>query len=141
MKPTVDRYVYVVPGDPIALMRAKLGRGRMYDAQKARKLVTGLTIRNQHKDKPFLTGPLFMLLGFYLPIPLHVKNKDNYEGKYHFSPPDLSNVIKYIEDVCQGIVFQNDCIISATFSDKVYSQWPRTEVEYIQLPLKKVTQL
>ena len=45
----------------------------------------------------------------------------------HYSRPDLSNLIKFIEDVATGILYKDDCIIAELVSYKHYDTNPRTE--------------
>ena len=54
-------------------------------------------------------------------------NKKTFINQYHTFIPDLSNMIKYVEDTAQGILYKNDSIISSITAKKVYDLNPRTE--------------
>lgn len=119
--------MYVIPGDPIALMRARhLGTGRRpWDAQKKVKANIGIVLDSQHAGRPLYIGPLALKITFHFSMPKSHKGKSI--GKYHPSPPDLSNLIKFVEDIAQSILYQNDCVISVIEARKVYSLESKTE--------------
>ena len=116
--------VYIIKGDPIALARPRVGGKKVYDAQKHEKLVAGIDLRNQHGKRSFYSGPLHLRVVFYLKLP-----RDNHiqEGDPHISKPDLSNLIKFIEDIGTGILYEDDKWISCIEAHKVYGKEPRTE--------------
>jgi Holliday junction resolvase RusA-like endonuclease len=51
----------------------------------------------------------------------------------HIARPDLSNLIKFIEDIAIGILYGDDSIIAEIYARKCYDATPRTEFELIQL--------
>lgn len=118
---------YILEGDPVAWARAGRSKNRFYDTQKQLKLVMGIAIRNQHNDRPFYEGPLILEATFYMPIPKRVSKPDTWEGKPTNIRPDLSNLIKLLEDTCTNILYHDDCIIQKIIADRVYSVNPRTE--------------
>lgn len=133
--------LYVIPGDPVALARARAFRGRFYDAQKNIKLVWGINLKNQHMDEPFFEGPLFMDVIFYMPIPKNcsVKKINEIKSQYHFIRPDTSNLLKFVEDVATEICYKDDCIIAKQSIEKVYDdgKGPRTEFILSELKSKR----
>lgn len=118
---------YILEGDPIAWARAGLHGKKFYDTQKHLKLVMGINIRNQHSDRPFYEGPLILNVQFFMKMPARVKDKLSWEGKPTKSKPDLSNLIKLIEDTATGILYNDDCLIYKINAERVYGQKPRTE--------------
>ena len=125
----LQRYTYIIEGEPIALNRAKPNytQRHVYDSQKNRKLITGITLANQHRDRPQFIGPISLEVIFYMPIPdSRLKDKKALLGTYHHCRPDTSNLIKYIEDAAQSILFKDDCIIAKIVAEKIYGE-PRTE--------------
>jgi Holliday junction resolvase RusA-like endonuclease len=124
-----ERYTYVIEGDPTPLFRAKPAYNQrlMYDSQKNQKLVTGITLSNQHNDRPFFTGPIALEAVFYMPVPkTRLRERTELLGTFHFVRPDLSNLLKYIEDAALTILYKDDCIISKIAIEKIYGE-PRTE--------------
>jgi Holliday junction resolvase RusA-like endonuclease len=123
------RYTYILEGDPTPLFRAKPSykQHHMYDSQKNLKLVTGIMLSNQHNGRPLFQGPIWLEACFYMPVPITAfKRHRELFGTYHFVRPDLSNLLKYIEDAALSILYKDDCIISKITIEKVYGE-PRTE--------------
>lgn len=122
---------YIIPGDPVPLARARIGHGakRMYDSQREAKLHTGILIQSQHKPDICYEGPLHLDVTFFMRIPrkIHTKREIEKNFTYHHCRPDLSNLLKFIEDVAQSILFRDDAQICYITSRKVYHQEPRTE--------------
>lgn len=128
---------YVIKGDPVAWARAGRCGTRMYDTQKNLKIVLGIMIRNQHNDLPLYTGPLQLLVTFYMKTPQRIRNLKKFEGKFTHTKPDLSNLIKFIEDTCTGILYHDDALIASINADRRYSFEPRTEFIIRQLDEEK----
>lgn len=128
---------YVVYGDPIALARARQGRGRFYDAQKHLKLVWGLNIKEQHAKSVHFEGPVFMDVIFYMPIPKTAseKKRQQLRDQWHYIKPDNSNLLKFVEDVATTICYKDDCILAKHSIEKVYDdgKGPRTEFIFSEL--------
>lgn len=125
--------VYIIEGEPIPLARARHAAHRVYDSQKNKKLVLGITLRNQHKDRPLYTGPLLLTATFFMPIPkTRQKQKNSLEGKTHIFTPDLSNLVKFIEDISSGVLYHDDCLIAEIIAKKIYGE-PRTEFTLTKL--------
>lgn len=125
---------YTIPGDPVALARARYGEHRIYDSQKQLKLVVGLQFVNQQGDKPQFSGPIILNVKFFIALPQ--RHPISLPGSYHPYRPDLSNLIKFIEDAATGILYKDDCIIAQINSQKLYDRNPRTEITLTTLPSK-----
>jgi len=127
--------MYIINGDPIPLARARFGKGRAWDAQKRLKLMLGIELSKQHLDQPLYYGALHLDVVFYMTFAKSTpqKTRDKFVNKPHIFKPDLSNLIKFIEDVAQGIIYKDDCIIASVFAKKIYDNNPRTEFTIKQL--------
>ncbi len=125
---------YELTGDPIPLNRPRMGRGRLFDGQKQQRLVTGITFTQQHKDKPLFEGPLLMIIEFYVAYPVHASKAQRKE--LYLKPvdkkPDLSNLIKYIEDVATSILYKDDCTITTIKAAKRYNEEAKTIITIVQ---------
>jgi len=127
--------VYTINGNPIPLARARLFKQKVYDPQRNKKLVASIDVVSQHDDEPLLTGPLHLDVTFYMKYPSSIAKSRQltYQGKPHQTIPDLSNLIKFIEDICSNdVVYHDDCIISSITSKKVYDANPRTEFYFTE---------
>jgi Holliday junction resolvase RusA-like endonuclease len=127
--------LYIIPGDPTPLARARFTRDRVFDSQKHAKFAWGILLRNQHDESPFFCGPLGMDIVFFMPIAASSssKKKASLMDKFHISKPDISNLLKFLEDCAQGILYNDDCIISQISCKKIYSDNPRTEFKVFEL--------
>ena len=43
------------------------------------------------------------------------------------STPDLDNLVKYILDTCKGVLYTDDCLFAAIYTEKIYGIEPKTE--------------
>ena len=124
---------YIIKGDPIALARARHYNRRVYDSQKNEKLVLGITLRNQHAERPQFIGPLQLDITFFMPIAKsRAKQRATLLDSYHFYTPDLSNLIKFVEDLATSILYPDDCLIAKIIAKKIYGD-PRTEFTITKL--------
>lgn len=122
----LSEFRYVVEGDPIPLARPRFGRHTVWDKQKKEKFIVQLYLSKQHNGRPMLTGPLAMDVIFYFKYPQRISTKKKHLFIHHDRRPDLSNLIKFIEDVATGIVYADDCIISKITAYKQYGDTPKT---------------
>lgn len=123
----MEHKVYVLYGNPVAWARPSPSGGRMWDTQKQIKFQYGAYLRQQHEDLPLLEGPLHLEIKFYFHIPRTTKKRP---GEYHIFKPDLSNLIKLIEDVGSGILYKDDALISSMRAAKLYDETPRVEFSF-----------
>jgi Holliday junction resolvase RusA-like endonuclease len=133
-KLSIAPQIYVIMGNPIPLARARFGKRQIYDAQKHQKFLCGIQIRTQHDEKPFYEGPLSLSVNFFMPLPQMPKLQKALIAKhYHDYKPDLSNMLKFIEDVCTGILYKDDASISHVVMAKTYDKEPRVEFSLREL--------
>lgn len=121
--------IYIIKGDPTPLARPRMGQKRVYDPQKNLKLVASIEINLQHADAPMLEGPLHLDVIFYMKAPegISIKRREAMHGLSHIFRPDTDNLVKFIGDVCSGIIFHDDCSIAKITAQKKYDAYPRTE--------------
>jgi Holliday junction resolvase RusA-like endonuclease len=120
---------YIINGNPVPLARPRMTRNNVYDSQKDFKLIAGLDIKKQHGNDPMFEGPLHLDVTFFMriPYPSSRDKKRKLCSTYHVTRPDLSNLLKFYEDVCTGILYQDDSLISSISCKKIYDISPRTE--------------
>lgn len=126
-----DLKVYVLPGDPVPLLRARFSKysGSVYNSQKTRQIVDQINLQEQHSGQSYFEGQLQVHITFFMPIPqtMSMKRKAIMPGRYHTSKPDIDNLLKYYLDISTSVLFKNDAIISKVTAQKVYDINPRTE--------------
>jgi Holliday junction resolvase RusA-like endonuclease len=114
--------VYTIPGRPIPLARPRITRNGAYDIQKIEKEAVALQLKIQHGSAPKWTGPIHMDIHFCMHNAGSKKQQLKKEFLNHAKRPDLSNLIKFIEDAAQGILWDDDCIISVITARKLYTK-------------------
>lgn len=133
------RLVFTVPGDPVAKGRAKIstfgGKPRAYTPDKTRNYESLVRLAAQEAlgDKPPLDGPLYLRVDVYLAIPESWSKRKKacaLDGTVlPTKKPDLSNVLKAVEDGMNSVAFTDDSRVVNLTSMKRYSDRPRVEVE------------
>lgn len=123
--------IFVIPGDPIPWARAhpNYAKRKVYDSQKHLKIAASLYLSQQAGNDPLFEGPIHMDITFYMKVPqsISAKRRELLYGKPHFTKPDNTNMTKFYEDICSGILYHDDCIIAVTTARKIYDANPRTE--------------
>jgi Holliday junction resolvase RusA-like endonuclease len=127
---------YIIQGPPIPLQRHRTNNGRTYDPQAQAKESIGWDLYAQRVKMHgsvdcglIMDGAIRMVIVFYMPIPksLSIKKQDELCGTPHHKRPDLSNLIKFVEDAANGILYADDAQIASIKATKLYDLQPRTE--------------
>lgn len=120
---------YILHGEPAPLHRPRFYRGRVVDVQKNDKQLDGIQIKKQHGSKPLFLGPISVNITFFMQMPKSIaeKGRDARRNKLHVQRPDTDNLIKYILDVCNGILYEDDSLISQIFAKKIWADEGKTE--------------
>jgi Holliday junction resolvase RusA-like endonuclease len=123
----------IVDGPPIPHKRPKICKSKMYDPQKKEKEAFAWLIKaNLRKINYLSTLPIDYPVKVYfefnmkMPDSLSLVKKKALNGKNHKAKPDLSNLIKFVEDALNGILWKDDSVISSISAIKVYSDEPKT---------------
>lgn len=132
---TIKSKVYVVQGKPVPLNRPRMGEHGVYDSQKAVKTRIIAELQLQKDKDATLCGMLHMHMDFYMQLPKTKSHRNHLmQQKYHVYKPDLSNLIKMIEDVCVDLrIIEDDCLIASITARKLYGEQPRTEFYFSSL--------
>lgn len=133
-----------IDGNPIPLMRTGIMRAGkktiVYDRQKNEKEMVQWQIKSQYKEPP-LTCPILVDLIFRMYIPKSASGpirKDMLYGMiHHIKRPDIDNLVKFIFDVMNGVVFVDDCQVVTLYARKVYSSVPSTLIRIKPLSLNE----
>jgi len=118
---------YQLDFDPLALARiriSKYGPRRVFDSQRTDKLVCGLHLKNQHGDRPLLTGKLKLDVTFYIRIKR--TNKKSKPNAPHCYAPDLDNMLKFICDIMTNTIISDDKLIYDIHCVKLWSRVGKT---------------
>jgi Holliday junction resolvase RusA-like endonuclease len=122
------RGIYTVIGDPIPLFRAKPNYHSrvMFDSQKNLRMYWRCLLEKMHGRKAQYSGPLRLEVIAFIELPATKKKRADLLNSYHQSPPDSSNILKWVEDCAQEVLFKNDCAIADSRCIKVWTNNPKT---------------
>lgn len=127
---------------PIAKKRHRTcivnGYARTYDPQEKQKICTRNNIRSQMNKNHFEQiedGPVTVTVINFVQIPASTSGKKRAKmcGSPCHKRPDIDNYVKYILDVCNGIVFKDDGQVSHLYSEKLYSDTPGVVIDISSL--------
>ena len=134
-----DSVGFKIPGAPIALQRPRKGKHGFYDPQ--RHIKNAMQIYLSHYEGPLLSGPQFLMVIFYMPIPKTASKKEiqRLKGTFHPIRCDLDNMLKWLCDTCQlsGNIFKDDAIISSILAFKVWDENKDARTVFSFTPLSK----
>lgn len=134
-----------IEGVPVPKQRARhMRRGNFiatYDPQEKQKIAfrKALTQELFHSkieleaSNPRLETFFSIDLSFYLPTPVSStnarKNANLWHIYYHMQKPDIDNLVKFVLDCANGILYFDDSQIIELSAKKYYSDNPRTEIK------------
>lgn len=127
---------FEILGDPIPLARPRFSRTGTFDSQAKLKEGYGWQLKSQFRQEP-LTCPIGLDIRFYMPIPKNtsgIKRRQMLAGMIqHIKRPDLDNLVKFILDCMNKIIFTDDSQIVDINCRKQYSEQPSTVIQLIQI--------
>lgn len=120
--------IYEIPGNPIPLQRHRNSGKRCFDPQKKVKETLQLYIKNRFRGLFPACEAIKLVVEYHMPIPKSYSKRRAKECLLgpHAKKPDLSNLIKFTEDTFNGIVWQDDSLITQIEAMKFYSEVPKT---------------
>jgi len=125
-----------IPGKPIAKKRPRFfRRGNFvgtYNAQETEESRAMLIISQSAKmlTVPIEKGiPITLSALFVFPYPASLSAKKRSANPQHTKKPDADNLLKFIKDCCNGIIWHDDSQVNNLTARKEYGENPRTEVE------------
>lgn len=140
----MQRLMFEIPGSPIGQGRPKFstinGHARAYDPEKSRnyKAYVKLLATQAMKEQCFemIEGPCSLDILAFFEVPKSKSKKFREAAlsglEYPTKKPDLSNIVKGIEDALNGLAYKDDALIVKLGVVKLYSEIPRVEVTLIE---------
>lgn len=132
---------FQIPLEPVGQMRARHaaigGHSRTYKAAKQKQAETSLlALSLPYVPSAPLDGPLELTVDAYMPIPASMpKFRRELALNGEIRPtkkPDVSNILKHVEDVFNGVFWTDDKNVVSAMCRKFYSDRPRYEIEIRQ---------
>lgn len=129
------RVTFTIPGDPQGKGRSRSTKsGRHYTPEKT-VAYEGLIAHAAHiamAGQGLLDGPLSLTLEAVFSVPASASKKRQaamLAGEIApTKKPDLSNILKAVEDGCNGVVFRDDSAITKHINEKRYGPVPSVVV-------------
>jgi len=120
-----------LPGEPIAKMRPRITRKGAYDPQHSIKHAAKFQVLSQINGRnPFPKDiPIDIEMSFYFHCPSHKLNLLHWGIMDHVEKPDIDNLEKWVNDILNDIIFEDDKQIINSIAHKYYSDDPRTEIK------------
>ena len=109
----------IIPGNPVPAARPRVTFHGTYNPKQNELRKLSLIIKSQWKCHP-LSGPIFLTINFYMPIPksLSLKKQLALIDTPHTKKPDLDNLLKQTLDASSNIIFNDDSQIYRILSTK-----------------------
>lgn len=125
-----------IEGNPIPQRRpeVKMIKGKVigYDpsSQHKKDVLKQISFLPQVKQTFFEGCCLKFDLTAYMPIPasLSKKKQKELENQHHIKRPDIDNIVKFYQDVLEGVCYDKDETIAELNATKLYSFNPRVEI-------------
>lgn len=122
--------VYTIPMKPTAWKRPGLNGKVFYNTQSRIKTHVELYLLRDHGQEPPFTRPIHIDITFFMELP---RRRDKKPNTYHFTRPDIDNLIKLYLDAAQPCIFKDDCIISSLSAKKIYDRNPRVCIRITEI--------
>ena len=129
-----------IPGVPIAKARPRfVRRGKFVGTYNCQDTEEGRFKWELLKEVlPYRTGegplaragvPVELVADFYMPIPAAMSKKKRAAlDLRHIKKPDADNLLKFLKDCGNGVLWADDCQVCEERARKIYSDNPRTVV-------------
>jgi len=121
-------------GNPITKLRPRFTKtGHTYDSQKLEKEATRCLILQQmakNRQMKRFKGAISIEMTFHTPIPKSWSKKRSVAvlEKPDTRKPDLDNYAKFLLDVMNNLVYEDDSQVTTLWCEKKYSDKPRVEI-------------
>jgi Holliday junction resolvase RusA-like endonuclease len=114
-----------IPGEPLALQRARHGNGRTYDTQQnkvAKSKIAHLgNLAMRNRSKPYEGAIKLTILFIHAwPKSYSQRRKNQSNGFYKVTKSDIDNQIKMVMDALNGVAWKDDAQVSVIHAEKVH---------------------
>jgi len=136
---TVNEIEITIPGVPIAKKRPRfVRRGKFvgtYNCQDTEEgkfkweLLRAILPCREGEEPLFVSGEAVSLsITFYMPIPASTPKKKLAVLYWHTKKPDTDNLLKFVKDCGNGVLWADDSQVCQVKAWKMYGHTPRTEI-------------
>ncbi len=127
----------ILPGEPVAWMRAGRNGKFTYDPQKSIKTAYKFQILDQLRDQQHILPiapkvALHAVFKFYFSIPKGKEKLSSWGALEHTEYPDFDNLTKLLSDCMSKLIFDDDRQINIAHVCKYYDANPRSEIHIMR---------
>lgn len=117
---------------PIAWKRARRKGNTYYDEQVNDKCAYAYIARAALKRYIPVSGDIHLDVAFHIPMPKSwsQKKKIASDGKFCSAKPDLDNLVKFVLDAFNEVIWNDDKQVVSIKACKLYSSSPKTVLQY-----------
>ncbi len=125
----ISSKIYYLHGRPRPLARPRFAHGVVYDSQKDQKKIDSTDIYYQNGSLKMHEGPVELIVEFIFKIPESYSKAKQAQllGQPCINNIDLDNLIKFIADVCIGVLYTDDKIITTIQAAKIWGSKNMTQ--------------
>lgn len=122
-----------IPGNPIAKKRPRFARrGKFvttYNAQESEegKFMCIMSSQIGHHEPIPAGTPIYLHIDFGMSFPTSMSAKKRLYAT-HTKKPDLDNLIKFVKDCANGILWHDDSQVDTIRARKFYAETPHTRI-------------
>jgi Holliday junction resolvase RusA-like endonuclease len=129
----VGAITLIIPCIPVP-WKAHAGYGRKsWNPRYLEREYYQFEIKKQYRENFPLVCPVSITYSFHLPIPSSISQKKREAMEsgivYHTKRPDVSNLVKFVEDTLKEIAIKDDSQVVVSIGKKVYHPIPKTIIE------------
>ena len=133
---------FTIAGPPKSLQRHRMtwrgSKPRGYDPS-AKDKKDFIMLTKKYAPKTPLTGTLYLKIRFCMPYAKKWYRTGKYAGSLkdnspyeHIFTPDIDNLLKFVMDAGNGVLWKDDCIIYGCQIEKVYNVEPQIIIEVLE---------
>jgi len=125
-----------IEAPPIPLKRPRAAKTGFYDPQYQAKKNFAFEVLSKITNKNLpIDSPIKLKLDFYFKIRKSWSKKKQKAllNQHHFSTPDLSNLIKFIEDALNNVIWKDDSLICEITASKKWCEFNKTIINVLSM--------
>lgn len=123
-------FIITIPGSPLSKARPRFsqnkGKVRVYASQRSEKEMIHWQIKSRIGSRKPLKGPIHLEMTCVFVKPRSWPKKKN--PKHHTVKPDLDNLLKWIGDAGNNVLWYDDRQIVSITCKKIYGEESETQI-------------
>ena len=110
---------FIIPGKPVAKGRPRFSNGRAYTPAVTKAFEKKVRLCALRAGVEKIDGPVDIRIVAVFSCPkADYRKRKPAKRRHHLGKPDLSNVVKAVEDGLNGVLYNDDSQIARTYAQK-----------------------